>query len=81
MSKYYVDVKTLANPEGFGIVGCACPPNFVCRKNGSQRAVEVRVAVREDSGRVVYSVLTDAGKYYVNLYTHNSWDIRECHAF
>ena len=81
MSKYYVNVKVLANPHDFGIVGCAYPPNFVCRKHGSQRAVEVRIAEREDSGHRVYSVLTDAGNYYVNVYTHGSWDLRDSHAF
>jgi hypothetical protein len=75
-------IEVLANPSEFGVVGCVTPPPFVCRKYGAQRAVEVRRAERNDqSGLVVYSVLTDAGKYYVRHSTDMTWHLRDAHAF
>jgi hypothetical protein len=75
-------IEVLANPAEFGIVGCVTPPTFVCKKYGSQRAVEVRRALRDDgSGLTVYSVLTDAGKFYGLLTNDQMWSLRDSHAF
>jgi predicted aminopeptidase len=75
-------IEVLANPHEFGVVGCVTPPPFVCKKSGAQRAVEVRRALRDDgSGLTVYSVLTDAGKYYVRHSTDMTWWSRDSHAF
>jgi hypothetical protein len=75
-------IEVLANPAEFGIVGCVTPPPFICKKGGSQRAIEVRCALRDDqSCLTVYSVLTDAGKYYVRHSTDMTWHLRDAHAF
>ncbi len=75
-------IEVLANPHEFGVVGCVTPPFFICKKYGAERAVEVRCAERDDqSGLIVYSVLTDAGKYYVRHSTDHTWWSRDSHAF